>query len=417
MSAETVRGVGARIFGALRDGSWLTPTRLRVYPVALALQAALFLIVSIWVFESDLPVGSDFVATWAADRVAVERSAGDAYDSALIAAAEREAVGPVIWYDASSNAFSYFPFPYPPTYLLLTEPLGHLPYFAALAVWTLLGAGAFLFVVTSLTGRRGVLIALAFPAVVVNVAAGQNGLILAALLASAFALLRRRPYAAGVMIGLMAIKPQTGLLIPIALLAGGYWRPFLAAAVTVLGLTSLSVVAFGIEPWRGFIAMLGFYQAVLLNGQGLTVLAKIVSVLAYVRHLGGGLSLAYVAQGAVTIFAATCTFIMWRNDVPLPGKKTVLVLASLLATPYLFDYDLALLAPAIAVAAVHGMESGFLPWEKSALALLWLLPAIARLVTAHAAAPVVPIVLLLYVTLLMGGLRQGIAREADAAAR
>ena len=41
----------------------------------------------------------------------------------------------------------------------------------------------------------------------------------------------------------------------------------------------------------------------------------------------------------------------------------------MLATPYSLDYDLMLLAPAIAFLAADGLARGFAPWEKTALAL------------------------------------------------
>ena len=50
------------------------------------------------------------------------------------------------------------------------------------------------------------------------------------LLGGALVSLDRRPLIAGILFGLMAYKPQFGLMIPIALAAGGYWRSFSAAA-------------------------------------------------------------------------------------------------------------------------------------------------------------------------------------------
>ena len=68
---------------------------------------------------------------------------------------------------------------------------------------------------------RPLLIAAAFPAVFVNIGHGQNGFLTAALLGGALHLLDRRPWLAGVLFGCLAYKPQFGVLIPFALLAGG----------------------------------------------------------------------------------------------------------------------------------------------------------------------------------------------------
>ena len=54
----------------------------------------------------------------------------------------------------------------------------------------------------------------------VNVGHGQNGFLTAALLGGALHWLDRRPWLAGVLIGCLAYKPQFGVLIPVALLAG-----------------------------------------------------------------------------------------------------------------------------------------------------------------------------------------------------
>ena len=66
-----------------------------------------------------------------------------------------------------------------------------------------------------------------------------------------------------------------------------------------------------------------------------------------------------------------------------PLKAAALCIGTILATPYSFDYDMMVLAPAIAFLAADGLRRGFLPWEKTALAALWLVPLVARTV-AHA---------------------------------
>ena len=47
-------------------------------------------------------------------------------------------------------------------------------------------------------------------------------------------------------------------------------------------------------------------------------------------------------------------------------------------TPYSLDYDLMLLAPAIALLAAEGKKRGFEPYEAAILAVLFLLPIAAR---------------------------------------
>jgi alpha-1,2-mannosyltransferase len=89
-------------------------------------------------------------------------------------------------------------------------------------------------------------------------------------------------------------------------------------------------------------------------------------------------SLAYAAQGAVTIVLALALVWLWRTATAFPLKAAALAVATILATPYSLDYDMMVLAPAIAFLAIDGMTRGFAPWHKSALALLWIVPLFAR---------------------------------------
>lgn len=101
------------------------------------------------------------------------------------------------------------------------------------------------------------LAALAFPAAFWNAGCGQNGFLSAALIAGGLAALERRPVLAGVLFGLMTYKPHLGLMIPLALMAGGCWRALWAAALTALGVAAASLLAFGPEAWFAFAQSVG----------------------------------------------------------------------------------------------------------------------------------------------------------------
>ena len=147
--------------------------------------------------------------------------------------------------------------------------------------------------------RLWLLLALAFPAVFVNIGHGHNGFLTAALLGTALVALDRRPIVAGMLFGLMAYKPQFGVMIPLVLIATGRWRAFAAAAATVL---ALALATHGVRP-RG-LARVHRLDAVhprrWCSKQGGTGWHKIQSVFSWVRMWGGGVPLAYAVQGAVT---------------------------------------------------------------------------------------------------------------------
>jgi hypothetical protein len=244
------------------------------------------------------------------------------------------------------------------------------------------------------------LLAVAFPAVFVNIGHGHNGFLTAALLGGALVTLDRRPVLAGVLFGLMAYKPQFGLLIPLLLIATGRWRAFLAAAATVAALAALTLVAFGPDVWRAFFASTHLTRVEVLE-QGGTGWHKIQSVFSLVRMWGGGVALAYAMQGAVTVALAAALTWLWRSQAAFALKAGALVIAAILATPYSLDYDFVVLAPALAFLAADGLARGFGPYEKSALAFLWLAPLVARTVAEWTLVPLgVPAMLLVLALVL-----------------
>ena len=244
------------------------------------------------------------------------------------------------------------------------------------------------------------LLALAFPAVLINVGHGHNGFLTAALLGGGLVILDRRPLLAGILFGLMAYKPQFGLMIPIALAAGGYWRTFAAAAVTAVLLTLVTTAAFGVQVWHAFFVGAEFTRTVVLE-QGDTGWHKIQSIFSWARMWGAPVPLAYAIQGAATLVLAVASAWLWHGKAPYPLKAAGLCLAAILATPYTLDYDMMVLAPAIAFLAADGMARGFGPWEKTALAALWLVPLVARTVPQLTLIPLgVPAMLAMFVLIL-----------------
>ncbi len=147
-----------------------------------------------------------------------------------------------------------FPFPYPPTYLIAVWPLAALPFGAAQLAWDSATLALFLFAVAC---RRESPPRLAFaalaPAVTVCLMYGQNGLLLGALLGGGMRLLPGRPVLAGLLLGLAAIKPQLGILVPFALIAAGQWRACAAAAGSAVLLAMAAAWAFGPDIWPAWI--------------------------------------------------------------------------------------------------------------------------------------------------------------------
>jgi alpha-1,2-mannosyltransferase len=380
------------IIEALRSGSWLNARRLRAYPVIFA---ALYAVALLWwaiagnspLSTGSLPLGGDFINVYAASDLLLDGLPEGAYDIPLHNERQHALV--------EFRSESYFGWHYPPMALLFVAPLALLPFLAALALWQ--GATlAFYLGVLRATVRQGpvVLLALGFTGVIVNAGHGQNGFLTTALLGGAcLMILRDRPWLAGLLIALMLYKPQFGVLIPVALAAGGHWRVILAASVAGLALIALSYALLGAETWRGFLDSAAFTREVVLE-QGNTGWHKIQSVFSMVRMAGGGVEVAYAAQGVVLVALAALVFTVWRRrEAPFAVKVAILAAASLLATPYVLDYDLTVLALVLAWAAHDGLERGFLPWEKSFLALIWLWPLLSRMAASSLGFQFSPLVL------------------------
>ncbi len=371
------------VLAALRDAEWLNGTRARVYPrLLLAASVGLALI---WIVAArggvDLvgkPLGTDFLSFFAASELALQGRAAQAYDVSAHWAAQKELFGPAVGYSA---------FFYPPPYLLVCLPLALIPYFASLVAWLAATGAAYWRVLSAWAGPRvDAAVLLAFPAFLVNAGHGQNGFLSAALIGAGALALDRRPVIAGLLFGALVYKPQLALMIPIALIASRRWTTFAAAAVSAAALCAASALIWGEPVWRGFLDASPLARAAL--ERHLVGDEKMQSVFAAVRLLHGPLALAYAAQGLTALAAAATLIGLQRRDFRGASEGPALVAATLLASPFLLDYDLTLLAFPLAYLAREGLERGFAPFEKSVLVLAYLLPLASRILAGGLDLPI-----------------------------
>ena len=363
------------IWQGVRTGRWLTSARARGY--SLILLAICALAISGWIAVSDglidrngKPLGTDFSNVYAAGTLTLKGRPAEAYEPALQHAAEKAVF--------AGREVPFYGWHYPPFFFAVAALVAALPYAFGLAIWLATSLAAYLAVMRAILPRsETLLIAAAFPAVFVNIGHGQNGFLTAALLGGALHLLDRRPWIAGVLIGLLAYKPQFGVLIPVALLAGVRWSAIAATAATIAALVAVSFAALGGGVWHAFADSMNFTQTVVLE-QGGTGWEKIQSVFSALRMWGAGVGLAYVAQALLALMLAASLAWLWRSDAAFELKASGLATASLLATPYVLDYDLVALAVAIAFFARHGLNRGFRDYEISLLAAAWIVPLLTR---------------------------------------
>jgi hypothetical protein len=372
----------------LRTGRWLTAERARGYSLILLAFYAIAIVG--WILLSDglidrngKPIGTDFASFYAAGSMALEGHAAGIYDMAAHYAREQQIFGQGVPY----HAIPYYGWLYPPIFLLVATPLALLPYPLALVLWQGASFALYLAVIAAIlkpmrcengaVARRWLPVAAAFPAVFINLGHGQNGFLTAGLLAAALLALPRRPVLSGILFGLLAYKPQFGLLIPVALLVSGQWRAMIAAGLTVIALAAAATLAFGADLWWAFAASTETSRKLLLE-QGDAGFEKLQSAFAAIRLWGGGIPLAYFIQGAVSVAAISGVAWVWRTSRDRALKAALLMIATLLASPHALDYDLTILGPAIAFLIASSWSHGFRDFDISVLAAAWIAPLVAR---------------------------------------
>ena len=291
-----------------------------------------------WEFIANVrhPSDRDFLSFWAAAKMALAGTPWLAYDNGALHALQSAVA-------TFSIAGGEMPFPYPPAYLLLVLPFGLLSFPAGLIAWSLTTMAFYLFAGRRLFPDSGWL-ALAFPAVFANAAIGQNAFVTAGIFMLGLALLKRRPLAAGLVLGCLAIKPQLALLLPVALLAGRQWQAIAGAATSAAGILIGGLLLFGVASTEAWLHQLPLYAQI--GRDGLVGWHKLVSVYAAARQAGLDTGAALIVHGLVVLVAAGVVWPVWRCDGDVRAKAAILAAATPLASPYVFHYDGLILVPA-----------------------------------------------------------------------
>jgi alpha-1,2-mannosyltransferase len=318
--------------------------------------------------ETRMPLGGDFSQIWLAG-VLVNRG-----DFATLYV-------PTAFSSAGHGLIELFYHPqawwsYPPTTLLLGCPLALLSYPAALAVFSLLQATLAAVTGAVVTDKRlpragAIAIILFSPALLLSLVFGQFSAPVACFLTLGVFSLQKRPALAGLLFGLTAVKPQFGVLLPLALAAGGEWRAFASAALTVTGLCLGTAVAFGPDVWLDFVTKTLPQQAHLI-GDLSNYGAVGHSVRDTLMLAGTPRPLAGAVQAAAALIAALTTVSAFRRTTDPHLRAFVLTLAAVTLLPYANIYDAAI--PAMGALALYGSEKPLHPVALAAVFVIWLAP-------------------------------------------
>ena len=307
---------------------WL-PVAVLVVTGALALRN----LVGVVHFALHRALEGDFAVYYIFARVGIHHGWGSLYD---YAAMRQE------WL-ALGSAFLYPPL-YPPPLAWFVAPFAALPFAMGYALWNVLLAAALLVTwwltvpPSSRLVRLGHLaFAVAVPSVAFGLMLGQVVIVVAAAVSISWWLLRHnRPLAAGLVLSLIAIKPQLALMLPVALLVAGQSRAFLgwaAGSLVMLGVALATIGVAGLETY-----------AILLAGSAHYLGAMQVYPQLTLPGLVGSSSSAALVQGLV--IAITLGLVWRRRGSGLEFPFAAGLCASLLIASFLHPQDVAVLLPA-----------------------------------------------------------------------
>jgi hypothetical protein len=322
-------------------------------------------------------IGIDFHTYLAAAIVGLQQGWPHIYDQALVAAQQKQLV---------PNQFSQ-PFLSPPVDAWLVTPLTLVPYSIAYQVWAVFTFAALALalawsgVSAGISRWVGVVGALSPWWVMHAVAVGQVVPVVAAATVVAWRLLRDdRQIAAGLLLAVIFLKPNTAILVPFALLVAGRYRAFAAWVAAGAAVALVVAVVLGSH---GVTAYLDQLRAPLPGGADLLTLkgavgatgvvafalrlliVAIVMAAAFKLRSSPGLVFPAAIVGSLVIspylhasdlcLFSAAAWMVWE-ELPVPLWRATLIAGWVLSSPFL-------------VFAGHSPDLNRLPWLEYALLL------------------------------------------------
>lgn len=331
------------------------------------------------------PLGHDLRVYWTVSWLTTHLGALTAFDTATLDAAQLH------FFPAYTTFGRWL---YPPTFQWAIQPLARLPYAWGYALYVIVSVAVF--VAAARQWRRWAgwpwLVVIAFPGLWITVMAGQNSVVTLLLMTVALTYSGARPMLAGLCGGLLVIKPQFAVLLPLLWLCGRQWRALATMAVTGGVACALTLAWGGWALWEAFfVAVSRFNAEVVQQGAG-DVWHAMPTVFAAARLHGATLPAAYVLYGLVAAPSVTFAAWLWAKGAPLPIRVAAAMVATLLSQPYLLYYELVwLIVPLLCLAMREGADgspgggvqsrvSDSWAWfGDRLLAAVWLLPLQAYL--------------------------------------
>lgn len=355
--------------------------------------------------KGDTPYGSDFLQEWVGARIILEGQSGMLYNTEYFQSRQHDSK--LLGFSWDANCF--FPAVYPPIHYLAFLPFALIPYRWAVLLWLgiliafainaahqIQGIALRQSSETSLAPSRrrafqatiwfGVFF---FPAILTSITMGQKSVIWLAILTSTWQLLLgKRELKAGLVFGLLSVKPTLFFLMPLMFLIHGRTRFFLGASMTVTILWGSSVCLMPADSWYGF------FEAVKessnypgMNGYRLDWSCNLLS-LAYAMPANLQAWFKQSICVILAIYSMMCCFQRGRADVLSPEKLLLVLCGTFLLSPHAYSYDMCLFLLPVFWISAQQPRVGFVYYT-----LLTLTIAAASMTLSILHLPILPILL------------------------
>ncbi len=299
-------------------------------------------------FANGTPVGGDFINMWTVAKLVLSGNFAPIYLPEAYVAFQHAAI---VDADIGIRLWAY-----PPQSLLIAAPLGLFSsYHVALAAWSIAGL-----IMLGFGARRfgfdwiETAIIVTSPAACACIYFGQTGNFGAGLLLVALAPRGKLAPLAAAAAALLTFKPQLGYLLPLLYARQRRWWLIAGAGVLSLLLVVVTLAVFGPQAWRDYVgASLPYLELAHRKSVGPGILMVPSAFMSFRIVLGND-----VLAGQLHLVFATAVgaFLVWRlfSTRDAIAQTALMLIGTVLITPYMLNYDLAvLLAGALLVARLH----------------------------------------------------------------
>jgi hypothetical protein len=172
----------------------------------------------------------------------------------------------------------------------------------------------------------------------------------------------------------LIVKPQFGVLFPLALVCGRHWKALISAGAFSAGIVAVSLAAFGVRAWAAFFGFMpAFHHNVVEYGD--TLRRAMPSTISLARAAGLSVGPAYAVHAVVGVLAVAAVVDVWIRRSRFALRAAALAAGTLLVQPYYVYYDLLWLVLPVAFLLLDARNVPLRRAEIVIVVLAWLAPA------------------------------------------